>query len=102
MIRASDLVGCKVRTTGGEKLGRVHDLRAVAAPDGNWRLTGLVVGKLGLLSRLAGDASTSRGRSVVPWQDIVELGDGQIVVRSDSEPVAPAISATKPEGLPGR
>ena len=52
MIRASDLFGCVVRTESGEKLGRVHDLRALF--DGrSWTVVGLVVGRGGLVARLA-------------------------------------------------
>ena len=46
MIRASDLIGCELRTESGKRLGRVHDLRAQAAGDG-WVLVGLVVGRAG-------------------------------------------------------
>ena len=48
MIRASDLVGCVARTESGEKLGRVHDLRAHSSDDG-WVLMGLVIGRRGAL-----------------------------------------------------
>jgi sporulation protein YlmC with PRC-barrel domain len=82
MIRASDLVGCVVRTETGVKLGRVHDLRAEATAGGGWRLIGLVVGRQGILTRLAGDATTSHGRNYLPWQDILALDDGLVTVRA--------------------
>ena len=47
MIRASDLVGCVVRTESGKRIGRVHDLRARAI-DGVWQLDGLIVGRSGM------------------------------------------------------
>jgi sporulation protein YlmC with PRC-barrel domain len=81
MILASDLIGCVVRTESGERLGRVHDLRAETVADGGWRLIGLVIGKRGMLSRLAGDGTSSHGRSYVRWPDIVALDDGVITVR---------------------
>ena len=82
MIRATDLIGCVVRTEGGEKLGRVHDLRAHAAGDGDWILMGLVVGPAGLLARLGagGDEAVRRG-NVIPWEAITSLDDGLVVVR---------------------
>lgn len=83
MIRASDLVGCVVRTEGGEKLGRVHDLRAHAASGGGWVLTGLVVGAGGLRARFGPgeDQAIHSGGNVIPWEAVVSLDDGLVVVR---------------------
>jgi sporulation protein YlmC with PRC-barrel domain len=84
MIRASDLIGAVVRTEGGEKLGRVHDLRAHRSGDG-WLLMGIVVGKKGLLVRLRGgepDAAVRPG-NVIPWEAITRLEDGLVVVRDE-------------------
>jgi sporulation protein YlmC with PRC-barrel domain len=82
VIRATDLIGCVVRTEGGEKLGRVHDLRAHAAGDGGWILMGLVVGPAGLLARLgAGGEEAVRRGNVIPWEAITSLDDGLVVVR---------------------
>ena len=80
MIRASDLFGCVVRTESGEKLGRVHDLRAVF--DGNdWTLLGLVVGRGGLRARLgSGDEGATRTGDVVAWEAITRLEEGEITV----------------------
>jgi sporulation protein YlmC with PRC-barrel domain len=82
MIRATELVGCVVRTEGGERLGRVHDLRAHASGDGGWVLMGLVVGPAGLLARLGagGDEAIRRG-NVIPWEAITSLDEGVVVVR---------------------
>src|SRR3954451_20347952 len=83
VIRASDLIGCVVRTEGGEKLGRVHDLRALAGSDGGWVLTGLVVGAGGLRARFGpgGDQAIHSGGNVVPWEAVTSLEDGLVVVR---------------------
>jgi sporulation protein YlmC with PRC-barrel domain len=84
VIRASDLIGCDVRTESGEKLGRVHDLRAGAVTDG-WQLTGLVIGRGGLVARLATgskNAPVVAGR-VVPWEAITRLEEGEITVRDE-------------------
>jgi sporulation protein YlmC with PRC-barrel domain len=83
MIRASDLLGCVVHTESGRKVGRVHDLRATTTA-GDCLLTGLVVGRGGMLARLAGGgagAGPTRGGEVVPWQAITDLKDGRITIR---------------------
>ncbi len=83
MIRASDLIGCVVRTQSGTKLGRVHDLRAQADGEG-WLLTGLVVGRSGMIARLGnGGGEAVREGRLVPWKAIVELDDGLVTVRDD-------------------
>jgi sporulation protein YlmC with PRC-barrel domain len=82
VIRASDLIGCVVRTEGGEKLGRVHDLRAHGSPDGGWTLMGLVVGTGGVRARFGpGTDEPIREGNVVPWEAIISLEDGLVVVR---------------------
>jgi sporulation protein YlmC with PRC-barrel domain len=86
MIRASDLIGCKVRTEAGRELGRVHDLRAHAAHDG-WLLMGLVVGGGGMRARLGGggEEPLTKG-NVIPWEAITKLEDGLITVRNEIAP----------------
>jgi sporulation protein YlmC with PRC-barrel domain len=82
MIRASDLIGCRVWTESGQKVGRVHDLRAQSADHG-WLLIGLVVGRAGILERLRGGPSDgpTRPGAVIPWQAITALHDGRITIR---------------------
>ncbi len=81
MIRASDLIGCVVRTESGVRLGRVHDLRARAA-DGGWQLEGLIVGGGGMLARMVGSGPDPLVRGdVIPWDAITALGEGVISVR---------------------
>jgi sporulation protein YlmC with PRC-barrel domain len=81
MIRASDLIGCELRTETGVRLGRVHDLRAEEDGDG-WALSGLVTGRAGMLARLAGsDQAPLMHGDFVPWQSIVSLSDGLVIVR---------------------
>jgi sporulation protein YlmC with PRC-barrel domain len=83
VIRASDLIGCRVCTESGAKLGRVHDLRAHAA-GGGWVLMGLVVGRRGILERFGGgDDEPVRAGNVIPWQAVVRLADGLVTVRDE-------------------
>ena len=85
MIRASDLIGAVVRTEGGEKLGRVHDLRAHSHSEGEWLLMGLVVGPKGLRARFQGGESGAavRAGNVIPWEAITRLEEGLVVVRDE-------------------
>ena len=85
MIRASQLVGAVVRTESGERLGRVHDLRAHSSPDGGWMLMGLVTGPRGLLARFEGadEDEAVRAGNVIPWEAITRLDDGLVVVRDE-------------------
>ena len=83
-MRISTLIGARVRTEEGEQLGRVHDVRGELGPR-SLKVTGLVVGKLGLLERLGFGAPRSgvriRSRDVVPWKDVVQADRRGVVVR---------------------
>jgi sporulation protein YlmC with PRC-barrel domain len=84
-VRLSELLETKVVTAGGDELGHVHDVRARREDDGRIVLTGLVVGKLGVLERLGigapGRAERVRGGTVVPWRDVLESGPHVVIVR---------------------
>ncbi|HST54350.1 MAG TPA: hypothetical protein VLJ42_00445 [Solirubrobacteraceae bacterium] len=83
MIRASDLIGCVLRTESGERLGRVHDLRAHAVSDG-WELDGLVIGRGGMAARLIGGDNSPDPMvqgDVIPWRAVTALEHGLITVR---------------------
>ena len=83
-MRLSELIGLPVRTESDDSLGRVHDVRAELTPR-TLKVTGLVVGRLGLLERLGLGAPTSaarlRTRDVIPWQDVVRADRRGVVVR---------------------
>jgi sporulation protein YlmC with PRC-barrel domain len=86
MIRASDLIGCELRTESGKRLGRVHDLRARSIT-GGWELEGLVIAHAGIATRLIGDNGLDplvKG-DVIPWPSVTAIEDGLITVR-DAEP----------------
>jgi sporulation protein YlmC with PRC-barrel domain len=88
MIYASDMLGSEVRTESGERLGRVHDLRALR-DDHGWQLVGLVVGRGGLRARLgAGNEESVREGNVIPWEAVLALDDGRITV-SDAIAASP-------------
>jgi sporulation protein YlmC with PRC-barrel domain len=82
VIRASDLIGCELRTQSGRRLGRVHDLRTHATDDG-WQLTGLVIGRRGIATRLIGSTDSVdpliQG-DVIPWHAVTALEAGLITV----------------------
>ena len=81
MIRASDLIGCELRTESGERLGRVHDLRAEQVDD-QWRLTALVLGGGGLAARLVGTGPDPLiSGDLIEWRAVRRLEDGLVVVR---------------------
>jgi sporulation protein YlmC with PRC-barrel domain len=83
-MRVSDLLNVQVTTESGEKLGRVHDLRAERTPR-TLKVTGLVVGGVGLIERLGIGAPEStariRTRDVVPWSAVIRADSTTIVVR---------------------
>jgi sporulation protein YlmC with PRC-barrel domain len=83
-VRVSALIGLSVQTESGRKLGRVFDLRGELTPR-TLKVTGLVVGRLGLLERLGLGAPTSaarlRTRDVIPWKDVIRADRRGVVVR---------------------
>jgi sporulation protein YlmC with PRC-barrel domain len=86
MIRASDLLGCELRTESGEMLGHVHDLRAERAGD-HWRLSGLVLGRRGISARLLGTGrDPTISGEVVAWSLVSRLEVGSIIVRDTPAP----------------
>ena len=83
-MRLSDLLGLSVDTESGERLGRVHDVRAELTSN-EVRVTGLVVGPLGILERLGfGDPKSralARSKDIVRWSAVVRADRRGVVVR---------------------
>jgi sporulation protein YlmC with PRC-barrel domain len=83
-MRLSDLLSLEVRTESGESLGRVHDVRGELTIR-TLKVTGLIVGKLGLLERLGFGAPESadrvRPRDVVPWSAVIRADRRGVVVK---------------------
>ena len=88
MTRVSDLLGTKVHTESGQKLGRVYDLRGELT-SGTLRITGLGVGGLALLERLGIGAPESADRirttDVIPWSAVIRADRRGVVVRDDAK-----------------
>jgi sporulation protein YlmC with PRC-barrel domain len=81
VIRASDLIGCELRTESGQRLGHVHDLRVERADD-DWHLSGLVLGRRGISTRLVGTgADPLIGGEVIAWEAVRRIVDGCVIVR---------------------
>jgi sporulation protein YlmC with PRC-barrel domain len=88
-VRLSDFLGLRVRTEGGQSLGHVHDVRGELTPR-TLRVTGLVVGRLGVLERLGigapGSTARIRAHDVVPWGDVIRADRRGVIVREGAEP----------------
>ena len=73
----SDLIGRRVRDSGGRSLGRVVEIRAHWEGDGSIVVDELLLGRRGLWRRLRGPVNEDRG---IPWASVIELnGDGELV-----------------------
>ena len=83
-MRLSELLGLEVHTESGDYVGRVYDVRAELTAR-TLKVTGLVVGELGLLERLGiGAARRSerlRSDDVVAWRDVLRADRRGVVVR---------------------
>ncbi len=86
-MRLSELLKVEVRTESGRKLGHPHDVRANLGASA-LRVTGLVVGRFGILERVGIAAPESAGRvrahEALPWSAVVRADRGGIVVRDDA------------------
>ena len=87
----SSLKNRKIVTEDGRKLGRCHDLRGELTSS-SLRVTGLVIGRKGLLEHFGigaqASASPARLRDVdtVPWGAVVRIEGDRVVVRDDAAP----------------
>ena len=70
-MRFSDLYDAKVRTRGGDLIGRVHEVTCEAG-----RVTSLGVGAGSLLQRLTGGR---KGRRIA-WDKVIETRPGAVIV----------------------
>lgn len=75
VIRAAELQGLQLRTTGGRRLGRLFDLKV--DPRGGALVAELVYGELGWLERVG--FRTARAQSL-PWSAVRGIEEGAILV----------------------
>ena len=88
-MRLSELLNRQVVDESGQQLGRVHDVRGELVR-GRLRVTGLVVGKRGILERYGVGTSGSggpaqakvHGHPAIPWERVIRVGS-HVVVRDD-------------------
>ena len=90
-MRLSELLRRRVVTESGRKLGHVHDVRAVRRGD-RLIVTGVVIGRHGYLEHFGLGVSPGRQgaklrdtANVVPWDAVVRLASGTVVVRDGTE-----------------
>jgi sporulation protein YlmC with PRC-barrel domain len=67
-----DLVGSRVITDDGRRLGRVVDVVACPVDDHTLRITGLLVGYRALVQRI-GRRRSRMGRIEVPWSQVAAI-----------------------------
>jgi sporulation protein YlmC with PRC-barrel domain len=86
-MRLGELLGRKVVTESGERLGRVHEVQGELG-EGRLRVTGIVAGERGILERFGIGAKGKRGarralrhgNAGIPWDRVVRVGR-EVVVR---------------------
>jgi sporulation protein YlmC with PRC-barrel domain len=76
----SSLIGRRVETRSGERLGRIHDLVGELAGD-ELEITAICVGRGGYLARLG---IPGHRHDEIPWSAIVRIDGDRIVVDDQS------------------
>jgi sporulation protein YlmC with PRC-barrel domain len=80
----SSFLGRMVETESGRKLGACRDLRASLG--GGWpEVEAVVVGRRGWLEHLGILRPSARPPKAVPWEAVVRIEGGRIVVRDGTE-----------------
>lgn len=83
MRTLSSILGRKVVTESGRKLGACHDLRGELSAS-KLRITGLSVGRAAWFEHLG---MTPRSSHVeIPWSEVVRIDGKRIVVRDGAAP----------------
>jgi len=90
-MRLSELLHREVATESGRRLGHVHDVRAERRGE-RLLVTGVVVGRRALLEHFGIGLGRARTRAklrsdagVIPWEAIVRVSSGKVVVRDGTE-----------------
>jgi sporulation protein YlmC with PRC-barrel domain len=77
----SSILRRQVVTDTGRSLGRCYDLRGELSAN-QLRITGLSVGRRGLLEHLG--IREQKPRAVVPWSSVVRIEGKRIIVRDSA------------------
>jgi sporulation protein YlmC with PRC-barrel domain len=85
-MRLGELLGRRVVTESGERLGRIYDVQG-ELEEGRLRVTGLVAGAPGILERLgvgaAGKGGARRairhGHAAIAWERVVRVSRDVVV-----------------------
>jgi sporulation protein YlmC with PRC-barrel domain len=91
-MKLTDLLGARLVTESGERLGHVFDVRVKRDPrssperaDQKWKLDALLYGERGLITRFGlfgARERVSRGKhEELPWREVVAIAAGEITVR---------------------
>ena len=94
-MRVSELLGRRLVSESGQKLGHVFDVRVKRDPrssgaraDQKWKLDALVFGRRGVIDRFgvitARHLIADERGEAVPWTEVVDIGPEEIVVRDRS------------------
>lgn len=73
----SALIGLRVEDQSGRVIGRVYEVRGRWQGDGSIVFEQLLVGRRALLRRLRGPGPDASG---IPWEAVIEVADGRIVI----------------------
>jgi sporulation protein YlmC with PRC-barrel domain len=89
-VRVADLLGSKIVTADGRKVGHVVDIRVTRGP--RYRVTALEFGAAGLLDRLhvlgalwTPGGGKSRPRAI-PWEDIARYDGSTFTLKAGRAP----------------
>ncbi len=86
VVKLSRLLELPVEDQHGRSLGHVHDVRVRRTETGGYRVEGLIVGPRGLLVRLgwrrARWPAPVAPHDAVPWEDVLAIEAGRLVVRT--------------------
>jgi sporulation protein YlmC with PRC-barrel domain len=78
------MIGRVVETESGRRIGSCRDMRAVVSR-GTLKVTELVVGRRGHLEHFGIGTPKAQAPDAVPWEAVVRIDGGRIVVRDGTE-----------------
>jgi hypothetical protein len=89
VIRASDLIGCRVETESGKRLGLAYTTCAPArwTTSGSWWDSSWGAGAYSYAWSAIPDLIPLVRGDVIPWEGITQLQDGLVIVREGTAPI---------------